>query len=113
MPFIDCKISKKLTDEQKEKIKNGLGKSVSIMRKPESYLMVGICDNYDLWFAGKRAENGAFISVSVFGNVNPAESQKMTAAVCNLLADVAGLDGEEIYVTYQGINNWGFDGGNF
>lgn len=113
MPFIDCKISKKLTDEQKEEIKNGLGKSVSIMRKPESYLMVGICDNYDLWFAGKRAENGAFISVSVFGNVNPAESQKMTAAVCNLLADVAGLDGEEIYVTYQGINNWGFDGGNF
>ncbi|MGN0818526.1 MAG: phenylpyruvate tautomerase MIF-related protein [Candidatus Coproplasma sp.] len=83
------------------------------MRKPESYLMVGICDGYDLWFAGKRVENGAFVSVSVFGSVNSAESEKMTAAVCDLLGKVAGLDGEQIYVTYTGVRDWGFDGGNF
>ena len=54
MPFIDCKITKKLTDEQKEKIKSGLGAAISNMHKPESYLMVGICDGYDLFFAGKK-----------------------------------------------------------
>lgn len=113
MPFIDCKISRKLTEEQKESIKSELGKSISLMRKPESYLMVGICDNYDLWFAGKRATSGAFVSVSVFGSVNSAESERMTAAICNTLMSVVGLDGREIYVTYQGITNWGFDGGNF
>ena len=52
MPFIDCKISAKLTDEKKEILKTELGKSISIMHKPESYLMIGIVDNYDLYFAG-------------------------------------------------------------
>lgn len=113
MPFIDCKISKKLTEEQKEEIKSGLGRAVSLLRKPESYLMVGICDGYDLWFAGRKAESGAFVSVSVFGNVNSAESEKMTAAVCDLLCSSAGLDSSQIYVTYSGIKDWGFNGGNF
>lgn len=54
MPFIDCKISKKITDEKKEVLKSELGKNISLMHKPESYLMVGIVDNYSLYFAGKR-----------------------------------------------------------
>lgn len=71
MPFIDVKLSKKITDREKENLKAELGKSIKIMRKSESYLMVGICDNYDLYFAGNKLENGAFVSVSVFGSVDP------------------------------------------
>ena len=42
MPFIDVKLSKKITNEEKELIKSDLGKSIAVMHKPESYLMVGI-----------------------------------------------------------------------
>ena len=36
-------------------------KKMAILHKPESYLMVGIVDNYSLYFAGKMLENGASI----------------------------------------------------
>jgi phenylpyruvate tautomerase PptA (4-oxalocrotonate tautomerase family) len=54
MPFIDLKISISVPDEKKEKIVAELGKNISIMNKPESYLMIGIVDNYHLWFGGKK-----------------------------------------------------------
>lgn len=113
MPFIDCKITKKMTEEQKDLLKTELGKSIALLHKPESYLMVGIADGYDLYFAGKRVESGAYVAVSLFGRVSSADSEKMTAAICDLLSGRLGLDSSKIYVTYQGIADWGWNGGNF
>ena len=59
MPFIDCRTSVRLSDETRENIKTKFGQAITTLKKPESYLMVGIADGYDLWFAGKRAEKGA------------------------------------------------------
>ena len=113
MPFIDVKLSKKITDDEKEQIKSDLGKSISILHKPESYLMVGICDGYDLYFAGNKLKNGAFVAVSAFGRVNPSDSQKMTASICNILANRLSVVGSDVYVTYTDIDKWGWDGSNF
>ncbi len=113
MPFIDCKVSKKLTDEQKESVKSALGKAITNMHKTESYLMVGICDGYDLYFAGKKLGEGAFVDIRAFGKVNPADCDKMTAEVCRILKDSAGVDPSGVYVTYGGYENWGWNGGNF
>lgn len=113
MPFIDVKLSKKITDEEKELLKSDLGSSISIMHKPESYLMVGIADNYDLYFAGKKLENGAFVSVSLFGQVSPADAEKMTANICNILNKRFSVSGNDVYVTYSGVKDWGWNGGNF
>ena len=62
MPFIDSKITLKLTEEKKENIKTQLGKAVSIINKPESFLMVGIEDSYDLYMAGDKLEKGAYVA---------------------------------------------------
>lgn len=113
MPYIDCKFTQQLTPDEKENIKCGLGKLVSILHKPECYLMVGIEDRYDLYFAGKKLEAGAYVSVSLFGSLKPADCEKMTAAVCGLLKDELGINGTSVYVTYQGIENWGYNGNNF
>ena len=113
MPFIDVKLSKKITDEQKEQLKSDLGKSVSILHKPESYLMVGVCDGYDLYFAGKKLANGAFVSVSAFGRINPSDAQKMTASICEMLKSRLSVAGNDVYVTYTDIDKWGWDGSNF
>lgn len=112
MPFIDCKITKKLTEEQKESVKSALGKAITNMHKTESYLMVGICDGYDLYFAGKKLASGAFVDVRAFGSVNPADCDKMTAAVCDILSQV-GVEPSGVYVTYEGYSNWGWNGSNF
>ena len=113
MPFIDCKISKKLSDEQKESVKAALGKAISNMHKTESYLMVGICDGYDLYFAGKKLSSGAFVDIRAFGKVSPADCSKMTAAVCSVLSECAGVQPSGVYVTYEGYENWGWNGSNF
>lgn len=113
MPFIDCRVTQKLTDAQKEKLKTAFGKSVSLLHKPESYLMVGITDDYSLCFAGEKLEKGAYVSISVFGKVASSDSEKMTEAVCAILNETLGIDGNCVYVTYHGVENWGYDGGNF
>lgn len=113
MPFIDCKLTEKLTDDKKESIKSKLGKSIAVMHKPESYLMVGIADGYDLYFAGKKLENGAYVGIKLFGKPSSSDCERMTAAVCEILADELGIAGSAVYVTYQGISDWGWNGGNF
>jgi phenylpyruvate tautomerase PptA (4-oxalocrotonate tautomerase family) len=113
MPFIDCKLTKIITEEQKDKLKAELGKAIATMNKTESYLMVGISDGYDLYFGGKKLENGAYVAVNVFGEVNPVCSEKMTKVVCDILFSLFGTKGRDIYVTYQGISDWGWNGVNF
>ena len=47
MPFIDSKISVPVSPEKKEVVKSQLGSLMSLLGKSETYLMVGIEDNYD------------------------------------------------------------------
>lgn len=113
MPFIDCKISKKLNDADKKAISDGLCAAIPLMRKSSSYLMAGVVDGYDLFFAGKKLCDGAFVDVRAFGGVNEGDCRKMTAAVCKLLKEVAGIPSDCVYITYEGYVNWGWNGDNF
>jgi phenylpyruvate tautomerase PptA (4-oxalocrotonate tautomerase family) len=113
MPFIDCKIAKKLTDKEKDLLTKELGKAITCMNKTESYLMVGISDGYKLYFGGKEIADGAFIQVNVFGTVKADNSEKMTKAVCDILKANFGIAESKVYVTYGGVENWGWNGTNF
>jgi hypothetical protein len=113
MPFIDSKITIPLTREQKDTLKTRLGQAVSIIGKPEFYLMVGIDDDYDLYMGGNRVEKGAFVSVSLYGGASSSAYNKMTAAICNILEEELGIPGNTVYVSYQGTNYWGWQGSNF
>lgn len=113
MPFIDVKLSKKITTKEKDDLKSELGKAIGIMHKPESYLMVGVCDGYDLYFAGNKLVNGAFVSVSVFGRVAPKDAENMSGAICGLLERLFGIAGNDVYITYSGVSDWGWNGSNF
>lgn len=113
MPFIDAKISMTLSQEQKDSLKTKFGKAVAIIHKPESYLMVGIQDNYSLYMCGKILPKGAFISVSLFGQASSSDYSKMTAELCKIMEEELKIPGNCVYVTYQGIDNWGWNGQNF
>ncbi|SNU09337.1 Macrophage migration inhibitory factor (MIF) [Lachnospiraceae bacterium] len=113
MPFIDSKISIKVSDEKKEIIKSKLGEAASIIGKPESFLMVGFEDDYCLYFAGNKLEKGAYISVDVFGSVSGSAADKMTARICEIYEEELGIPGNNIYVEYRGTSDWGWNGRNF
>ncbi|MBQ2080916.1 MAG: hypothetical protein II461_04055 [Treponema sp.] len=113
MPFINSKLTVKVDDAKRNSLKSEFGKAISNLGKPESYLMINIEDGCDLYLGGKKLDKGAYVSVQVFGRLAAPQTEKMTGAICDILKNELDIPGDAVYVTYQGIENWGWNGGNF
>ncbi len=113
MPFIDSKITGPVSPEKMEAVKTSLGKAISTLHKSETYLMVGIKDNYDLWMAGKKLDKGAYVSVSLFGSASSADYERMTEKICDIFEKELGIPASAVYVTYHPVSDWGWNGSNF
>lgn len=113
MPFIENKVTVKLTEQDRERVKARLGKAVSILHKSETYLMVGFQDGYDLYFGGKKLDRGAYVSVSLFGQASRSDYGKLTEEICKILSEELSIPPHAVYVTYHGIADWGWNGSNF
>ena len=113
MPFIDSKITIPVTQEKREAIKAEFGSAISILNKPESFLMLGFEDNYDLYMGGKKLDRGAYVSVSLFGEASSAQYEQMTAEICRLFEEYLEIPAQAVYITYHGVNDWGWNGSNF
>lgn len=113
MPFIDSKITLKVSEDKKEAIKASLGQTMSLINKSEGFLMVGFDDEYCLYMGGKKVEKGAFVSVSLFGSAPSEAYEKMTAEICRIYQEQLGIPSDKVYVTYSGFKDWGWNGNNF
>ena len=74
MPMIEAKVTPALPAEKRDILKAEFGKAISILGKPESYLMINLADNQDLYFGGKKLDKGAYVEVKVLGSVDPSAS---------------------------------------
>ena len=113
MPMIKVETTAELPAAKRDVLKSELGKALSIIGKPESYLMINLSDKQDLYFAGKKLEKGAYVEVKVLGSVNSSSSAAMTARLCEILEKEPGIPGNAVYVSYWGTSDWGWNGGNF
>lgn len=113
MPMIEAKVTMQLPQEKRDVLKTEFGKAISIIGKPESYLMINLADSQDLYFGGKKVEKGAYIEVKILGNVDGGAGDKMTSRLCEILQNELGIPGNAVYVSYWGTPNWGWNGGNF
>ena len=113
MPFIDSKLTMKITDRQKEEIKAELGRLIATLNKSEAYLMVGIEDSCDLWLGGKKLDKGAYVAVSLYGSAPKESYDRLTGQICELLSEKLGIPGNAVYVTYHPVSDWGWNGRNF
>lgn len=114
MPFIDSKVSVKVTEEQEKELKERLGQAISLIPgKSENWLMAGFEDEYHLYFRGEKDEPMAFIEVRLFGSPDKAAFSKMTAEVTKIFGDVLGITPDHMYIKYSATMDWGWNGGNF
>lgn len=113
MPMIEAKVTMQLPAEKRDVLKAEFGKAISIMGKPESYLMINLVDGQNLYFGGNKLEKGAYVEVKVLGSIDSGASDKMTARLCEILQKELGIPGNVVYVSYWGTSNWGWNGGNF
>lgn len=110
MPYIDAKLTVPVTDTQREVLKTQFGQAISLLDKPESFLMIGIQDNYDLYFGGNRLENGAYVSIAMLGEPDRTKDEAMTAKVTEILQEQLDIPPKFVYVSYHGVRDWGWRG---
>lgn len=110
MPYIEAKVTAPVGAEKMEALKARFGRAVTLIRKPESYLMVGIEPERDLWFAGRKLEKGAYVSVSAFGAPSRGDCGKMAAELTKILEEELGIPGENVYITFHPVENWAWQG---
>lgn len=114
MPFIGSKVSMKISKEKEVIIKEKLGKAIELIPgKSETFLMVGFEDEYSLYFAGEKLEKGAFIEVKIFGKANKDAYEKLTAEICKIYEAELEIPQNKIYVKYEEVQEWGWNGNNF
>lgn len=114
MPFIGSKVSVKISKEKEEIIKSKLGKAIELIPgKSETFLMIGFEDEYSLYLAGEKLEKGAFVEVKIFGTASKDSYEKLTAAICNIYEEELEIPQNKIYVKYEEVSNWGWNGKNF
>ena len=113
MPFINAKVTVKMSEEKKESIKKKLGEVISLVPgKSEHWLMVGFEDSYDLYFQGNKNAESAFIEVKLFGGAPSNVYNKMTGVLCGIFEEELGIPSNRIYVKYEEVAEWGWNGNN-
>lgn len=113
MPFINIKTNIEVSEEKAKKIKTHLGFAITaIPGKSEGWLMVGIEDNYKLFFKGTE-EPAAMVEVSLYGNASSNALGVLTSNITGILLDILGISSDRIYVSYMSTENWGWNGSNF
>ena len=111
MPLITIHTAQRLTNAQKENLKCGLGRIITILpEKEERMLMVDIGDQHDIYFRGKKCESAAFVEVRVKGRIDLQIKSEVTEAVFELLKQQAGIENDEAYLCFLEFENWGSRG---
>lgn len=114
MPFIHSSVSVSMTEEQKESIKRKLGENISIIPgKTEDWLMIKFEDNCDLYFRASKELPSAFIEVKVFGDIKDIAARKMTEIICGIYEKELQIKQNRIYIKYEEVKKWGWNGSNF
>lgn len=112
MPYIGTRTNVIITPEQEKSIKTKLGKAITLLGKSESWLMVEFTDSCRLWFKGNDSP-AAFTEVKLLGKASPAAYEKLTGEICDIFSEELGISPSAVYVKYEEIEHWGWNGGMF
>lgn len=113
MPYIDSSFSKKLTCEEKEKIKSKLGKAIELLPgKSEKSLFIRLHDSQCLYYEGKELDNGAIVEIKMIGTKNREDKNELTKKICNIYNKYLSMNPKNIYIIFTEAKseNWGWNG---
>jgi phenylpyruvate tautomerase PptA (4-oxalocrotonate tautomerase family) len=114
MPYIGTKTTVAVSQEKREAIKKKLGKAIELIPgKSESWLMLSFEDNSIMYFKGSDKKPLAFVEVKIFGNASEDAYEKLTGAITGILGEELGIQPDCIYIKYEEVSNWGWNGSNF
>ena len=113
MPYIATSTNVSISSRRRESIKERMGKAIEIIPgKTEGWLMLSFRDNVSMFFKGED-EPCAICQVKLFGSATEENYAALTEALTEILGDELDIDPDRIYITYEEIGVWGWNGGNF
>ena len=113
MPYFHIATTQKLTDASKRQLQQEMGRIIEMVPgKSESWLMVQLHDEACLSFAGTVAP-AAVVTLKTFGELVPEQYDMLTAELCPRISVLLQTDPDRIYVIYEPITHWGWNGSNF
>lgn len=114
MPFINTKTNIKISPEKEKAVKEKLGQAITaIPGKSESWLMVGFEDECHLYFKGNGDKPLAFVEVKIYGSASAAAYDKLTGLITSIMGEELGISADCVYVKYEEVEYWGWNGANF
>lgn len=113
MPYIQTTTNISITKSQELSLKEKYAQAVSIIGKSEAYLMLGFNPNCSMYFGGDGNNPIAFVEVKFFGKSTADKLDRLTAEICKAVSSELGISPDKIYVKYEEVENWGWNGMNF
>ena len=111
MPYIKTSTNVNIDEIKLSNIKSKMGEALRLMGKTEDWLMLEFNDNAKMFFKGNGNNPIAFLDVKVLGSVN--NSDAMTQELTNIISNELSIAPNNIYISYQGYSDWGYNGSNF
>lgn len=114
MPCIQTKVSLPLSEEQEKRLKARFGEAIALLPgKTEQWLMCSFEDRARLWLGGTDEPPCALVEVQILGAAPAPAYERLTGELTGILQRELGLSPERIYVKYEEIAHWGWNGSNF
>ena len=114
MTYINVKTNTQVSKEQEGKVKESLGKAIELIPgKSEEWLMVAIEGGNALYFKGDTDKPTAFVEVKIFGSTTQEAYQLETEKITQVLQNELHIAPERIFIAYQELEHWGWNGTNF
>ena len=111
MPYIATTSNISMSGRKKEAIKERMGKAIELIPdKTEDWLMLSFRDNVSMYFRGND-EPCAICQVKLFGTADEKNYANLIEALTDILREELDIDPDRIYVTYDEVNIWGWNGG--
>lgn len=113
MPYIQTRTNVKIDKEKELRIKERLGRAISLLGKSEDWLMIEFVPECNMYFGGDNNRLIAYVDIKIYGHGTRDSFNNMTREVTNILNEELGIDSNNVYVSYGEFDNWGFNGANF
>ena len=112
MPYIATTANVGISNRKRETIKERFGKAIELIPdKTEDWLMLSFRDNVDMFFKGED-DPSAVSQVKLFGTADEEAYANLTEALTDILREELDIDPDRIYITYDEVTTWGWNGGN-
>jgi hypothetical protein len=110
MPYLSVSIGQKLEAAQREKLKTGLGRLITIIPgKTEPDLIVHIQDSGVMYIGGADVPC-VYIDLRVYTKTTDEAKKRFTRETCAFIAREFGIPAARQYLTIHEFESWGYDG---